>query len=118
MKSPEGNYKAMECVLKVTSPSKDCFGPRGKHFKNQKCSRWVLVSKWPNQVRLVGLIIAKPVIRKTYTDKINIKSCKRKEWKPLPLTEQQNNTAIPYYFGNREFEKQKILNKEETTSPG
>lgn len=72
------------------SPSKDCFGPTGTHFIYQKCSRLVLVSKWPNWLRLVGLITEKSVIRKTYTDKINIRSCKRKKWKLLPLTEQQN----------------------------
>lgn len=61
------------------------------NIKNQKCSRLVLVSKRPNQLRLPGLIVAKPVIKKTYTDKINVRNYKREEWKPLPLTEQQNN---------------------------
>lgn len=75
----------MEHVLKVTK--------QGLLWTNRETSKIKSAPDWYLSVRgpTRGLIIAKPVIKKTYTDKMNIRNYKRKEWKPLPLTEQQNN---------------------------
>lgn len=43
MKSPEGNYKAVEHVLKVTKQGL-FWTNRETLFKNQKCSRYLSVS--------------------------------------------------------------------------